>query len=336
MSMQKAERLKLPHAIYLESTNRCNLGCQTCVRTFQTNESERDLDLQTQTHVLEQLPEIERVVLHGIGEPLLNRDLDQLIRDAKGRGAHVVFNSNGTLLTKRKARGLIDSGLDEYRLSLDAATPETYEKVRGADMFYTILENVRQLQMVKRDLGVSHPTVSVWITGMQENIGELPSLIKLAVDLQCDEVNLQRLVYFGEGLAVEAQNVFSAFEERLAQVISEASALCKASGIAFRASGNIEGDSYAMHQLESSQAERPWSKCMRPWSLTYVTANGNVLPCCISPWVAEEYDDIVLGNVHNASMEEIWNGERYNTFRARLGSDNPPPSCKNCGVAWSL
>jgi radical SAM protein with 4Fe4S-binding SPASM domain len=336
MVMETRELPNLPSSIYLESTNRCNLFCQTCVRTFRTVEGEKDLDLPTQLNVLDQLPKLDRVVLHGIGEPMLNRDLPALIQDAKSRGAHVVFNSNGTLLTKRKAMELIEAGLDEYRLSLDSATPETYIKVRGADMFAKIIENVRNLQEIKRECGVSHPRVSVWITGLKENLHELPALIELAVELRCDEVNLQRLVFFGEGLAKEEQTVFANFEQELEEIVAKSAQLCEQKGILFRASGGVEGKEYAARQKEAQSAARPWSKCMRPWSLTYVTANGNVLPCCISPWVTEDYSSIIMGNVHKQSMEEIWHGEKYTEFRNKLLSDDPPESCKNCGVAWSL
>jgi radical SAM protein with 4Fe4S-binding SPASM domain len=326
----------LPSSLYLESTNRCNLFCQTCVRTFRTVEGAKDLDYSMQVNILNQVPTLNRVVLHGIGEPLLNNDLPVLVKDAKSRGAHVVFNSNGTLLTKRKAVELIEAGLDEYRLSLDSATPETYEKVRGANMFDKIIENVRNLQEIKQQRGVSHPRVSVWITALKENLHELHDLIRLAVELRCDEVNLQRLVFFGEGLATEEQTIYTKFEREYEEIISESAQMCERYGIGFSASGGIEGKEYADRQKEAQSAARPWSKCMRPWSLTYVTANGNVLPCCISPWVIDDYSSIIMGNVHEQSMEEIWHGAKYTEFRNKLLSDEPPESCKNCGVAWSL
>lgn len=326
----------LPSSLYLESTNRCNLFCQTCVRTFRTVEGAKDLDHSMQVAILDQVPTLKRVVLHGIGEPLLNNDLPELVKDAKRRGADVVFNSNGTLLTKRKAVELIKAGLDEYRLSLDSATPETYEKVRGANMFSKIIENVRNLQEIKQEHGVSHPRVSVWITALRENLHELHDLIRLAVELRCDEVNLQRLVFFGEGLAIEEQTIYREFENEYHEIIFQSAMLCERYGIRFSASGGIEGKEYADRQKEAQLAVRPWSKCMRPWSLTYVTANGNVLPCCISPWVTGDYSSIVMGNIYEQSLEEIWHGKKYTEFRNKLLSDEPPESCKNCGVAWSL
>jgi len=71
------------------------------------------------------------MVLHGIGEPLLNTELSEIISYLKAAGKYVLFNSNATLLNARWRQALIDSQLDEYRVSLDATTPESYAAVRG-------------------------------------------------------------------------------------------------------------------------------------------------------------------------------------------------------------
>jgi radical SAM protein with 4Fe4S-binding SPASM domain len=68
----------------------------------------------------------------------------------------------------------------------------------------------------------------------------------------------------------------------------------------------------------------------------YVTANGNVLPCCISPFATVDYDSIILGNVFKSSLEEIWTGSKYVNFRKQHQTATPPKSCRGCGVQWSL
>jgi radical SAM protein with 4Fe4S-binding SPASM domain len=88
--------------------------------------------------------------------------------------------------------------------------------------------------------------------------------------------------------------------------------------------------------LSASRTDQPWSACRRPWSLAYVTVHGNVLPCCIAPWITNDYDGIILGNLYKQSLEEIWWGERYRTFRRDLQTATPPEPCRGCGVKWSL
>lgn len=76
----------LPRSLYLETTNRCDSKCQTCIRTFQTLEPPKDLTLAELKQVVEQFPVLDRVVLHGIGEPLLNRELFAMVAYLKAKG----------------------------------------------------------------------------------------------------------------------------------------------------------------------------------------------------------------------------------------------------------
>ena len=69
----------LPRTLYLETTNRCDSECQTCIRTFNTLEPPKDLTLAEVQQIVEQFPVLERVVLHGIGEPLLNKQIFEIV-----------------------------------------------------------------------------------------------------------------------------------------------------------------------------------------------------------------------------------------------------------------
>ena len=108
----------LPDELYIEVTNRCNSRCQTCVRTFGTLEDLRDLTLDEFRAMVDQAPRLRRVILHGVGEPLLNRDLPAMIAYLKQRddAPHVLFNSNAILLTAEMQEELLDTGLDEFRV----------------------------------------------------------------------------------------------------------------------------------------------------------------------------------------------------------------------------
>src|ERR1700749_1050990 len=112
-----------PVCLYLEVTNRCNLLCTTCPRTFEELEPPADMSWELFTRIVDQVPNIARVVMHGVGEPMLVKNLPDMIRYLKARGTHVLFNTNGTLMQPRRFQELIDTGLDELRVSLDAADP---------------------------------------------------------------------------------------------------------------------------------------------------------------------------------------------------------------------
>jgi MoaA/NifB/PqqE/SkfB family radical SAM enzyme len=323
----------LPRSLYLETTNRCDSKCQTCIRTFQTLEPPADLTLDRVRAIVDQFPVLDRVVLHGIGEPLLNPEIFDIVAHLKRRVASVLFNSDAISLTPARARQLIESGLDEYRVSMDAATAATFRQLRGVDRFERVKENVTRLVALERELGRTTPRVSLWFTASRANVEELPAFVQLAADLGVGEVYVQRLVFNGLGLATEANALHGRLRERERARLAEAETLATRHGIAMRASGLTS----PLASLQGSgDGARPWSGCHRPWTLAYVTANGNVLPCCISPWVARDYAGLILGNAFEERFESIWDGKRYQQFRTDFESATPPDPCRGCGLLWSV
>jgi MoaA/NifB/PqqE/SkfB family radical SAM enzyme len=323
-----------PVCLYLETTNRCNLLCTTCPRTFEELEPPADMNWDLFTSIVDQFPRIARVVLHGVGEPMMVDALPHMIRYLKDRATYVLFNTNGTLLTARKGRELIDSGLDELRISLDAAERRSFALVRGRDMFDRILRNVRGFTAAQRELKCEMPRVSLWLTGLKETIAELPAFVRLARDMGIREVYLQRLVYFadGQGFARSESALFEQLDGAESAFIREAEELAQSLGIAFNASGATEPGT----SLKQQQDDQPWSLCRRPWTLMYFTAHGKALPCCIAPFSMRGYNAFTLGDATQQSLREIWNGERYQEFRRALLSDHPPSACTGCGLRWSL
>ncbi len=326
--------MPLPGELYIEVTNRCNSRCRTCVRTFEELEPLRDLQMDEFRHLVDQAPELQRAVLHGVGEPLLNRDLPAMITYLKDRTnpPQVLFNSNAILLTPERQDALLESGLDELRISTDAANPELYAQTRGVDAFDRMTENVAAFARRMRLQGHG-PQLSFWFTAMHDNLADLPSLIRLAHRLNVDQVYVQRLVYYGQGLAVREQSLFRAMQAAEESLLAEAEALAKELGITFRASG---ATTPRASLLGPDGNRQPWSQCRRPSSLMYITANGNVLPCCFSPFTARDYRGLLLGNAFETPLIEIWNGADYAAFRTALQTAAPPEACDRCGACWSL
>jgi radical SAM protein with 4Fe4S-binding SPASM domain len=323
-----------PQELYVEVTNRCNSRCQTCVRTFETLEPLRDLTLDEFRCLVDQVPTLARVVLHGVGEPLLNPDLPPMIGHLKDRPEppDVVFNSNAVLLTPAWQAALIEAGLDKFRISIDAAQPALYARIRGIDALAQVVDNVEAFAQ-RIDACGRGPELSFWFTVMRENLVDLPDLVRLAQRLGVGEVYVQRLVTYGQGLAQREQSLYRALQAAEDALLAEAEAMAEELGITFGASGATT----PRGSLTSSDGRKqPWEACRRPWSLTYVTANGNVLPCCFSPFTTRDYRALILGNVFETPLVEIWNGAAYRRFRTALRSHTPPESCDRCGVCWSL
>ena len=325
-----------PVCLYLETTNRCNLLCTTCPRTYVELEPPADLSFDLFMKIIDQVPDLARAVLHGVGEPMLVKDLPRMVSTLKDRGVYVLFNTNGTVLSEKNGRALIDAGLDELRVSLDAASRESYIKVRGRDYFQRILGNVRRFRELQEREGHAKPRVSVWLTGLRETLPELSAFVEVASEIGVREVYLQRLVYFENdaiGMARPDQALFDKLQAEDAVHLRKAEDLAQRLGVTFSASGAA---SEPGESLASEDTSTPWSLCGRPWTLMYFTANGRALPCCIAPFSQKGYENYTLGDATTQTLDEIWNGPAYQDFRMALQSSKPPDACANCGLRWSL
>ena len=326
----------LPRNLYLEVTNRCNLKCKACILYKGSWEPPRDITLDELIRITDQLPELEWIALHGIGEPLLNKDLPAMIRHLKNRDVSVQFNSNGILLDESRQSDLLAAGLDELRISLDAASPQGYRTMRDSNQFDQIIKNLRSFVDRIRHHPHSHLKLSLWYLGTRENIAELPDFIRLAASIGVGEVYLQRLVYFqdddGYGVAIPEKTLMDS-DGTMREFVNQSQALAKQFDIQFNASGMAA----PLESVRTDPAGRsPWKKCFRPNTLMYITANGNVLPCCISPFSTSDYPSIILGNVFETGLAEIWQGSRYKKFRKAHQTATPPKCCRGCGTLWSL
>jgi radical SAM protein with 4Fe4S-binding SPASM domain len=327
---------RLPVCLYLETTNRCNLLCTTCPRTYAELEPPADMSWELFTSIVDQVPDLARAVLHGVGEPMLVKDLPRMVRYLKDRGVYVLFNTNGTVLNARNGRALIEAGLDELRVSLDASNRASFLAVRGADFFDRILRNVRAFREMQEREGHAKPRVSAWLTGLKETLPELPAFVRVAAEIGVKEVYLQRLVFFEEG-AIGKARPDQALYERLsgeeAGFIEEATALAHTLGMTFSASGAASEPGMSLKRADDGS---PWSLCRRPWTVMYFTANGRALPCCIAPFSQRGYEHYTLGDATRETLREIWNSDSYQDFRRALHSDAPSQACASCGLRWSL
>ena len=325
-------RPALPRSLYLETTSRCNSLCETCILTFGGREPQKDLGWDEFRHVVDQFPVLERVLLHGIGEPLLNRDLPRMIEHLKGRGATVLFNSNAITLGPRLRSALIDTGLDELRVSLDATTAATYARIRGVDALDKVIANLEGLARGEAARRQRAPTGHALVHRPQGQHRGDPRAdsaggARLGGRDQPPAPRLQR-PRPGDGGAVAVRPRQGAG----GGVLRLTEAAAAEAGIAFTASGAVAPEV----SLTPTHDDRPWSACRRPFSLVYVTVHGNVLPCCIAPFITQHYDGIVLGNLFRQSLEELWWGEPYLRFRSAIQTETPPEPCRGCGVKWSL
>ena len=135
-------------SLIIEPTNTCNLRCTFC---FVTDGMTRDggfMDFNIFKKIIDDCTDLEHLCMHNWGEPLLHKDIFRMIEYAKNKGVnYVVMNTNGTLLTDKMIKRIVNSKLDIIRFSIDGSA-ETFKRVRGVEL-ENIEKNIKKLKIIK-------------------------------------------------------------------------------------------------------------------------------------------------------------------------------------------
>ncbi len=171
-----------PSKLFVETTTRCNLKCQMCVKqTWDNGIVEGDISMSTFEALEPALPHAEALVLNGIGESLMHPQLEEFIRKAKKlmpSGSWVGFQSNGLLLDETRALSLVEAGLDRICLSLDAICPDTFRKIREGGEVDDLEQAFSALRAARARHSDSKLRIGVEFVIMRDNIYQLPDVLR--------------------------------------------------------------------------------------------------------------------------------------------------------------
>lgn len=250
-----------------------------------------------------------QIDLVGRGEPLLNPDVVEMVARAKRRGMTVTMISNGSRIGAR-ARELVAAGLDRFRLSLDAGTPETYPRIHVSETpesFARITAGLAELVRARGDRRAPHVTVSFTIGAL--NYRELVDMVDVVHRAGADAAHFQHVLPLTpEGSATVLDE--AALHALASELIPAAAARASAHGIETN--------------LRTLAASRPADvegggvvPCYVGSYFTVVLGNGNVMPCCQT--------ERPVGSLRDGGFAEVWNGPTYREFR-RAARNLPEPS----------
>jgi len=166
----------------VEVTTNCNLECAMCMRRV-WNEESGDMSLETFKALVPAFAQIETINIIGIGEPLLNENIFEMIslgrKNLPAQGT-ISMTTNATLIDQSIAEKIVTSGLTDLVISLDGACAETYNRIRSGADFYTVLSKLNLVNTVKEDFKSSIPRIGLEFVAMKDNVAELPQLVDLA------------------------------------------------------------------------------------------------------------------------------------------------------------
>lgn len=329
--------MKLPSSVQIEPVGQCNLRCEMCPIQFRRdgppNGPPAFMAWETFVSLLDGFPELKRLHLQGLGEPMMHPRFFDMVRYGAERGIEVTTNSNLTLLNATRAQRLIESGLRTLYFSIDGATAETYERIRKRAHFERVTANLQGMLEARRRLASATPRLQIVMVIMRQNLHELPDIVRMAHGWSADGVFVQHLSHdFGEPTLPEeyrpmrdyiaAQSLAHEDPGRIEKYFGEARQVAESLGITLR----LPRTTPKRYPDGTTGRDR----CDWPWTGAYISYEGYMMPCCM---VATP-DRMNFGKVTEHTLLSVWNGPEYNAFRDRLDSDTPPDICRSCSLYW--
>jgi len=197
-----------PREIWIENTNHCNAECVMCPRELQTRDK-GIMDFEIYKKLIDEISiykeKVKRVHMHNFGEPLLDKKLPERIKYAKKKGIkHVYFVTNASLLNKKNSELLIDSGLDEFKISFYGVDKDSYNNIMLNLDFDTTLNNIINFFDIRRKLGRKNPKIILQLipNSLKENNSKEKwmNLFNNYLDTDIgDRFNFFELHNFGDG-----------------------------------------------------------------------------------------------------------------------------------------
>lgn len=226
--------LYMPRWLNLEFVlGKCNLKCRMCLGLQSPSYPDRLSYLSADDFdaMLAAAPTVRSVTLSsGDSDPLLHPEFDKIIDIARRRQTLMDVFTNGLPLGSKTARAMIDAQVVHMvNFSIDAATPETYQAIRG-DRLDRVIKKIEMLQEMKRERGVGLPKVSMSFVAMADNIAELPEFVRLAKRLGAVRVFVEDLIGWQNG---ENGNFHATDDPRCLDYVREAKRIVDGAGIQF-------------------------------------------------------------------------------------------------------
>lgn len=161
----KLGRTRLSYApifVWIEPTNRCNLKCPQCPTGEGLRRERGDMTIDVYEQILGKLKQTPPLLLtlHLAGEPLLSKNIFEMIRMAKAAGMQTTLSTNATPLSEETSRRLIEAGLDSIRLDF-CADKEKFEQVRLGASWERTYANIIGLLKAKSEMNAERPIVRV-------------------------------------------------------------------------------------------------------------------------------------------------------------------------------
>jgi radical SAM protein with 4Fe4S-binding SPASM domain len=288
-----------PFTVSIEPTTACNLGCPECPSGLKAfTRPTGKLAIETNQQLLKSIGrQLMYVNYYFQGEPFLNPDFLNLVKDAKKQNLYVATSTNAHFISTDVALDIVQSGLDRLIISIDGVTQETYQSYRVTGKLDKVIEATKELVKAKKELKSHTPHLIFQFLVVKPNEHEIPAIFELSKELGVDEVRLKtaQLYDYKNGHALMPAN------EKYTRYKLQ------------------KNGTYALKYAIQNHCWRMWSSCVFTW-------DGQVVPCCF-----DKDASYPLGNATTIPFQTLWKSEKYQGFRKMILTGRKQVDiCQNC------
>ena len=311
-----------PRYIEMEHTTVCPYRCIMCEHTYWQDQEERMMPFEEFKSLIDQFPGLHWAHLTGEGSSFFNPDFIKMVeyvKEEKKASVYMVDSFND--IKEEYMKKLIDFCVEGVYISIDAATAETYQKIRVGCNFNRVVENVRKFIHLKREHKAVVPEISFRFIIMTHNVHEVPKFLDLvhSFGTMKDFGKGSRIDFVGNLEYPEVKN-FSVYELP-DDIIKET--LEKAKNYGF----NV----FLSH---TEPKKNPCIEQCYAWLEPYVMMDGYVVSCCNTLMSNKRafLKKHAFGHLKENSFTKIWNSERYRKFRETVNKKDRqvPIICTGC------
>jgi MoaA/NifB/PqqE/SkfB family radical SAM enzyme len=295
----------------------CNYRCVMCDLRLRDQELRgrglRELDTAGMKKVLSSFAALGT---SGIGftggEPLLRKDIFELLAYTKASGMISHLNTNGSLLDEENVRRILAAKVDSLNISLDGARAATHDSLRGIPgAFARAVEGVERVNTLRKREGarLRIKTVAVLQEG---NVDEVPDLVRLAEDLGVDCIEFiprQQFLSRPDRSPAPAPAFLKKIEQVSQYLLGQEHGKVR-----------IENSRTHLRLFPASFRNEPSPlKCYAGYNSLAVDCYGEVYPCV--PWYNWRRS---AGNVRDKGLADLWYSKGYDEVRREVRS------CRSC------
>ena len=290
-----------------ELTYRCPLQCPYCSNPVEIARYNNELATEDWIRVLQQARKMGATQLgFSGGEPLVRKDLEELISEARGLGYYTNLITSGVGMDEARVKAFKEAGLDHIQISFQASNEELNNYLGGTKSFKHKQEMARVVKAFEYPMVLN-------IVLHRKNVDQIRDILDMTVELNADYVELASTQYYGWSRV------------NIDQLLPTREQLARAEIVAKEYQEKMKDKMKIIYVIPDYFEIRP-KACMNGWGSIFLTIapDGSALPC----HAAAQLPGLEFPNVRDHSIEHIWNdSDAFNKFR---GFDWMQEPCRSC------